>query len=64
MAQKKPAASKLHKIDPVWERIRDEAAEIARIDPAMSGFIYAAVLNHDSFEAALIHRLANRPGQR
>jgi serine O-acetyltransferase len=48
------------KLDPVWERIRSEAEEAARSDPSLGGFLFAAVLNHDSFESALCHRLAQR----
>ncbi len=49
-------------VDPVWSRIKREAEEIVRADPAIGGFIYGSVLNHDSFEEALIHRLAHRLG--
>ena len=52
----------VEKIDPVWSRIRDEAEEIARKEPALGGFIFSLVLNHDSFEEALAHRLAQRLG--
>jgi serine O-acetyltransferase len=50
------------KIDLVWSRIKSEAEEIVRSDPAIGGFIYGAILNHDGFEEALIHRLAQRLG--
>ncbi|HEY7764290.1 MAG TPA: serine O-acetyltransferase, partial [Aestuariivirgaceae bacterium] len=49
-------------IDLVWSRIRSEAEEIVRSDPSLGGFIYGAILNHDSFEDALVHRLAQRLG--
>jgi serine O-acetyltransferase len=49
-------------IDLVWSRIRSEAEEIVRSDPSLGGFIYGAILNHDSFEEALVHRLAQRLG--
>ena len=51
-----------HKLDPVWDRLRAEAEEIARQEPGLGGFVYASVLAHDSFEQALIHRLAQRLG--
>jgi serine O-acetyltransferase len=50
------------KIDPVWDRLQSEAQEAVRVEPALGGFIYSAVLAHDSFEEALIHRLAQRLG--
>jgi serine O-acetyltransferase len=49
-------------IDPVWDRMRGEAEEIARKEPVLGGFIFAAVLNHNTFEKALVHRLAQRLG--
>ena len=52
----------LERVDPVWGRIREEAEQIARQEPAMGGFIFSLVLNHDSFEEALTHRLAQRLG--
>ena len=52
----------VEKLDPVWDRIRAEAEEAARSDPSLGGFIFGAVLNHDRFEDALCHRLAQRLG--
>ncbi|MFN0194198.1 MAG: serine O-acetyltransferase [Aestuariivirga sp.] len=52
----------VEKLDPVWDRIRSEAEEITRREPALGGFIFSSVLNHDSFEKALSHRLAQRLG--
>jgi serine O-acetyltransferase len=56
------AVAQTVRLDPVWDRIRDEAGEIAHLEPALGGFIFASVLNHDSFEKALVHRLAQRLG--
>ncbi|MFO0990810.1 MAG: serine O-acetyltransferase [Hyphomicrobiales bacterium] len=50
------------RLDPVWDRIRQEAGEIAHKEPALGGFIFGSLLNHDSFEKALVHRLAQRLG--
>jgi serine O-acetyltransferase len=52
----------IEKIDPVWDRIRSEAEAIVRAEPALGGFVFSAVLNHSSFEKALVHRLAQRLG--
>jgi serine O-acetyltransferase len=54
------AASALDKVDPVWSRIRDEAEEIARREPALASFIYSTVLHHDTLEAAVVHRVTER----
>ena len=52
----------IEKIDAVWDRIRHEADAITRSEPAMGSFIFASILAHDTFETALIHRLAQRLG--
>jgi serine O-acetyltransferase len=48
--------------DPIWERIRSEAEEIARREPALGGFIFANVLNHPRLDDAICHRIAHRLG--
>lgn len=50
----------LHAIDPVWDAIRAGARAVVEAEPALGGFVYANVLNHESFEAALGFRLAER----
>ena len=55
--QAKPA---LDKLDPVWARVRREGEEIVRREPELASFIYASVLHHDTLEAAIVHRLAER----
>ncbi len=52
----------VERLDPVWQRIRAEAEDIARREPVLGGFIFSSVLNHSTFEKALIHRLAQRLG--
>lgn len=52
----------IERLDPVWDRIRGEAEDIAHHEPVLGGFIFSSVLNHSSFEKALIHRLAQRLG--
>jgi serine O-acetyltransferase len=47
-------------VDPVWARVRREAEDIVRREPELATFIYATVLHHDSLEAAIIYRLAER----
>jgi serine O-acetyltransferase len=51
-----------HRIDPVWDRLRREGDEIAHAEPSLGGFVYSSLLAHDSFEDALVHRLAQRLG--
>jgi serine O-acetyltransferase len=49
-------------IDPVWSRIRADAEEIVRAEPALATFVVTTILNHDSLEGAVIHRVASRLG--
>ena len=61
MAQRQPKlASALQTVDPVWARIRDEAAEIAAREPPLASFIFATVLNHDTLERTIAQRIADR----
>jgi serine O-acetyltransferase len=46
--------------DPMFARIRSEAEEAARSDPAMASFLIMAILNQDTIEDAVIHRVAER----
>jgi serine O-acetyltransferase len=50
----------LDKVDPVWARIRREADEVVRREPELASFIYASILHHDTLEAAVVRRVAER----
>jgi len=56
-SQAKPV---VEKVDPVWARIRSEAEEVARREPEFAAFIYSTILHHDTLEAAIVYRLAER----
>ena len=60
MAQQQVRAGGLEKVDPVWTRILREAEEIARREPELATFIYSTILHHDTLEAAVVHRVAER----
>lgn len=47
-------------VDPVWEAVRAGARQIAAAEPSLGNMAISAVLNHDTFEQALAHRLAAR----
>jgi serine O-acetyltransferase len=57
--QRKPSNA-LGTVDPVWARIRQEAEQVVRAEPELATFIYASVLHHDSLEAAVVQRIADR----
>jgi serine O-acetyltransferase len=44
--------------DPVFARIRIEAEEAVSRDPAIASFLVTAILNHDTLEFAVAHRVA------
>jgi len=58
--EKVRAVGGLDKVDPVWARIRREAEEVARHEPELATFIYSTILHHDTLEAAVVHRVAER----
>jgi serine O-acetyltransferase len=47
-------------MDPVWEAVLSGANKIAAAEPALAHLVYTSVLNHERFEDALAHRLAER----
>ena len=46
--------------DPVFDRMIGEAQEVIRREPEIAGFIYSTVLNHETLESVIIHRVAAR----
>lgn len=44
----------------VWQTVRTQAEQIVASDKALASFVVSNILNHDSLEDALIHRLAER----
>jgi serine O-acetyltransferase len=55
-----PSRPKLDRCDPVWDRVRAEAEEIVRRDMALTSFVLSTILNHDTLESAVVHRIAAR----
>jgi serine O-acetyltransferase len=53
-------AIEIKSVDPVWEAVRAGARQIVAAEPSLANMVISAVLNHDSFEEALAHRLAAR----
>jgi serine O-acetyltransferase len=46
--------------DPLFARIRVEAEDIVRREPELAGFVFSMLLNQETLERAVIHRLASR----
>ncbi|MBZ0163661.1 MAG: serine O-acetyltransferase [Notoacmeibacter sp.] len=53
-------ASAIQPVDPIWSTIREEAAAAVASDQLLAAFIYSTVLNHETLEDAVIHRVAER----
>lgn len=52
--QQKKTAS----LDPVWDRIQDDARAAIASEPLMGGMVHTTVLHHRTLEAALAYRIA------
>jgi serine O-acetyltransferase len=50
----------LKTVDPVWNAVVDEARNVQALEPSLSNLLISSVLNHESFEESLAHRLAER----
>lgn len=46
--------------DPIFQRVRIEAEEALRREPDVSAFMLVHVLNHNTLERAIVHRVAAR----
>lgn len=49
-------------VDPVWTRLRQEAEAAIRDEPSLTAFLLANVVNHETLESAVAHRVASRLG--
>jgi serine O-acetyltransferase len=56
----KARSQQVQPVDPIWSAVRQEAADAVAADPLLSAFLYATILNQDSLEEAVIHRLSER----
>lgn len=45
-------------VDPVWDRITEEAHEAVRTEPLMGGLVHACILHHRTLDKALSYRIA------
>ncbi|MDT8856306.1 serine O-acetyltransferase [Paracoccaceae bacterium Fryx2] len=45
-------------LDPVWERVCDEAVEAIRNEPLLGGLIHSSLLHHSSMDRALAYRFS------
>lgn len=50
--------AKIAPVDPVWDRITQEAQDAVRKEPLMGALVHACILHHKSIEKALSYRIA------
>jgi serine O-acetyltransferase len=60
MSSSKAKGLNIAAVDPVWAAVTQGARQIMADEPSLGALMMSAVLNQDSFEAALAHRLAER----
>jgi serine O-acetyltransferase len=53
-------SSSIKAIDPVWEAVRAGARAMVVNEPSLGNLAISSILNHDTFEQSLAHRLAAR----
>jgi len=60
MSGSKTKTAQLAAVDPVWAAVTAGAREIVANEPSLSNLVVSTILNHETFEEALAHRLATR----
>ena len=50
--------AKLSELDPVWERITQEARDTVADEPLMGGLVHSSILHHKTIESALAYRIS------
>src|SRR5690606_20984752 len=53
-------SAQIQAVDPVWEAVRAGAQQILDSEPSLANLVLSTILNHDTFEDALAHRIASR----
>ena len=49
---------KIATLDPVWERIREEASKSVKNEPLLGGLVHSSLLHHKSLENVLSYRMS------
>jgi serine O-acetyltransferase len=57
-----PPQRRMDQLDPVWNRIRQEADRIVESEPTLASFVISTVLNQPSLDMAIAQRVAARLG--
>jgi serine O-acetyltransferase len=59
---KAPQSLVLTSVDPLWQRLRDEAEVAVDREPALGGFLHLSILDQPRLEDAVMARVADRLG--
>jgi serine O-acetyltransferase len=62
MSRERARKTTLMALDPVWSAIREEASDMAAAEPLVASLVHQVVLHHDTLEAAISYRLAQKLG--
>ena len=49
---------KIAELDPVWDRIRQDAHDMIEEEPVMGGLVHSGILHHQSLEKVMSYRIA------
>ncbi|MCU0830329.1 MAG: serine O-acetyltransferase [Rhizobiaceae bacterium] len=60
MQREQSLRASIETLDPIWSAVRREGLDIVHDDPMLTAFIHACVLNHDTLEKAVAHRIGQR----
>jgi serine O-acetyltransferase len=60
MSSSAKLSAEVKSVDPVWDAVRSGARQIVADEPSLANMAISSILNHDTFEQALAHRLAAR----
>lgn len=52
--------ARLRNVDPVWDAVLAGAREMLAAEASLSNLVLSSILNHETFEGALTHRIASR----
>ncbi len=55
---------KVTAVDPVWNRVRDEAYDAVQAEPLLGGLIHSSLLHHATLERALAYRFSMKLASR
>ncbi len=59
-ARTKSQPASFDAVDPIWSSIRREAEEAVSRDPLLAAFVYGTILNENTLEEAVSHRISSR----